>query len=133
MAADAAAVDPRLVQLDRRIVDEITDLEIISAIEDEVGVLDQLDDVGVVDVGDNRLDVNAGVDGPEFAGGRLGLGQVLGDIVLVEEHLALQVADFDEVAIDQAQMAYAGPDERVGQHGAQRATAAEGDVTMQEP
>jgi len=133
VTADAAAVDPRLVQLDCRIIDEIADLEIIGAVEDQVGIPDQFDDVGVVNVGDDGLDVNAGVDGAELASGGLGLGQVLGNVVLVEEDLALQVAGFDEVAIDQAQVADPGADKRVGQYGPQRPAAAESDVTVQEP
>src|SRR5205814_1179051 len=62
-----------------------------------------------------------------------GLGQVLGDVVLVEENLTLQVAGLDEVAVDQAQVADARADERVGQHGPQRSAAAQGDVTVQQP
>src|SRR5205823_3278589 len=64
----------------------------------------------------------------ELAGGGLGLGQIGRDVALVEEHLALKVTRLDEVAVDEAQVADAGADEDVGQHGAQRAAAAQGDV-----
>ena len=72
------------------------------------------------------------VDGAELAGGGLGLGQVLGHVVLVEQHLPLQVAGLDEVAVDEAQMADAGADQGVGQHGAQGAAAAQGHVAVEQ-
>ena len=56
-AADHAAVDPRLVQLDRRVVDQVARLEVVGAVEDQVGVAHQVEDIGVVDVGDDRLDL----------------------------------------------------------------------------
>src|SRR5262249_3709722 len=86
---------------------------------------DQFEDVGAVDVGDDGIDVDTGVDGGQFAGGGLGLGQVLGHVVFVEQHLPLQVARLDEIAVDQPQMADAGANQSVGQHRAQRATAAQ--------
>ena len=55
-----------------------------TAVKDEVGVVDQLDDVGAVDIGHHRLDVDGRIDGPELARGGLDLGQVLGHVVLVE-------------------------------------------------
>ena len=51
--------------------------------------------------------------------------------MLVEEHLALEVARFDEVAVHEAQMPHPGADERIGDHGAQRPAAAQGDVAVQ--
>ena len=48
------------------------------------------------------------------------LGRLLGDVVLVEEDLPLQVARLDEVAVDDADVADAGADQGVGQHGAER-------------
>ena len=121
VAADEAAVDPRLVQLHGHVVDQVTHLEVVGAVEDQIGVLGQFEDVGPIDVGDDRLDVNRRVDGREFSRGGLGLGQVLGDVLLVEEHLPLQVGRFDEVAIDDADMADAGANQGVGQHGAEGA------------
>ena len=55
-AADHAAVDPRLAQLDGRVVDQVAGLEVVGAVEDQVGVADQVEDVGVIQVGDDRLD-----------------------------------------------------------------------------
>ena len=44
--------------------------------------------------------VDRAVDLPELPRGGLGLGQVVGDVVLVEEDLALEVVRLDEVAVD---------------------------------
>ena len=99
-AADHAAVDPRLAELDRRVVDQVARLEVVGSVQDQVGVADQVEDIGVVDVGDDRLDRDRAVDRPELARGGLGLGQVVGDVVLVEQDLALEVVGLDEVAVD---------------------------------
>ena len=53
MTADAAAVDPRLTELDGRVIDQIADLEVVRAVENEVGVVGEIEDIGAVDVGDD--------------------------------------------------------------------------------
>ena len=60
-------------------------------------------DVGVVDVGNDGLDGDGGVDPGQLAAGGLGLGQVVGDVLLVEQRLPLQVVQLDEVAVDDPQ------------------------------
>ena len=63
-----------------------------------------------------------------FVAAASALGRLLGHVGLVEEHLPLEVARLDEVAVDDADEADAGADQRVGQHGAQRPAAAERDA-----
>ena len=77
--------------------------------------------------------VDLRVDRPQLARGGLGLGQVVGDVVLVEEHLPLEVVRLDEVAVDDPDVADAGADQVVGQHGAERPAAAERDAAGQQP
>ncbi len=55
--------------------------------------------------------------------GRHGIGQVLLDVPLGEEELALQIVVFDEVPVDDAQPAGAGPGQRACDHGPQRPAA----------
>ena len=117
--ADHPAEDPGLVQLHRRVVDQVAGLEVVGPVEDQVGVGDEVEDVGVVDVGDDRLDRHRRVDLPELPRGGLGLGQVGGDVVLVEEDLPLEVVGLDEVAVDDPDVPDPGPDQVVGQHGPQ--------------
>ena len=121
-----------MFELDRDIVDEIADLEVVGAVENDVGVLRQLQDIGPVDVGDDRLDGDGGVDRTQLARGRLRLGQVIGDVVFVEEDLTLKVVRLDEIAIDDADEADAGPHQGVGDHGAERAAAAQGDTAFEQ-
>ncbi len=94
--------------------------------------LAELHDVGAVDVGDDRLDRDRRVDLPQLARGGLGLGQVVRHVGLVEQHLPLEVARLDEVAVDDADEADAGADQGVGQHGAERAAAAERDARREQ-
>ena len=44
--------------------------------------------------------VDRAVDQPQLPRGGLGLGQVVGDVLLIEEDLALEVVGLDEVAVD---------------------------------
>ena len=60
------------------------------------------------------------------------LGRLLGDVVLVEQDLALKVMGLDEVAVDDPDRAHAGPGQVVGQHGPQRPAAAERDPALQQ-
>ena len=69
---------------------------------------------------------------PQLARGGLGLGQVVGDVVLVEQHLPLEVVRLDEVAVDDADEADAGADQVVGQHGAERTAAAQRDAAVEQ-
>ena len=101
-AADDAAEDPGLAELDRGVVDQVAGLEVVGAVQDQVGVAHQVEDVGVVDVGDDRLDLDRAVDQPQLPRGGLGLGEIVGDVLLVEEDLALEVVGLDEVAVDDA-------------------------------
>jgi hypothetical protein len=87
----------------------------------------------VVDVGDDRLDLDRAVDPAELARGGLGLGEVVGDVLLVEEDLPLEVVRLDEVAVDEPDVADPGADEVVRQHGAERPAAAEGDAAGHQP
>ena len=76
--------------------------------------------------------VDRAVDRPQLARGRLGLGQVVGHVLLVEEHLALEVVGLDEVAVDDADRPDARAGEVVGQHGTERPAAAERDPAFQQ-
>src|SRR5262249_33303795 len=69
---------------------------------------------------------------PELAGGGLRFGQILGHIVLVEKYLALKIIRFDEIAIDEAKVAHAGPAQRIGEHGAERSAATQSHMALQE-
>lgn len=126
-AADSSTVDPGLVQLDRCIIDQVADFEVIGAIKHQVDILHEVEDVGMVDIGHDGFDRDLGVNAAELAGSSLCLGNTCCDIIFIEENLPLQVMVFDEIAINDANKANASPDERVGQHRTQRTATTERD------
>ena len=107
----AGTVDPGDAVHYGDIIDKKTGLQVIGAVEDEIGALDEDFDGFVVSVGDKRLDVDLRVYATKLAGGGFGLGEVLGDIIFIEEHLSLEVAQLDEVAINELESAYPGTGE----------------------
>ncbi len=80
------------------------------------------------EVGDVGFDFDFGVEGANLAGGSDGLGQRLGGVGLVEEHLALQVAGLDVVAVDDAQVADSGAREQGSEGRAGGSAADDGDA-----
>ena len=121
--AQAAAVDPRNAELDGRVVEQEPRLEIVGAIDQAIDAVQQPLDVRVIDIGDDRFDFDLGIDLRQPILGRDRLGQAGGHVVLVVEHLPLQVVQLQEVAIDDPQLADAGPGQRVGDHRAERPAA----------
>ena len=89
---------------------------------------EQLFDVVGRQVGDVRLDLDFGVEAANLAGGGDGLGQRFGGIGLVEQHLALQVAGLDVVAVDDAQVADSGARQQGSKRRSGGAAAHDGDA-----
>ena len=85
---------------------------------------------GVVgdEVGGVRLDHDFRVEAADLAGGGDGLGQRLGGVGLVEEHLPLQIAGLDVVAIDDAQVADSGARQQRSEGRAGGSAADDGDA-----
>jgi hypothetical protein len=79
----------------------------------------------MIDVIDDRLDSHLAVDSAELSGGGLGLGQVRADVVLIEEHLSMEVMGLNEVSVDDAEVADTRAHEGIGEHAAQRSAADE--------
>jgi hypothetical protein len=75
-----------------------------------------------------RVDLDAGVDAGEVTAGGFGLGEGGAGVVFVEEHLALEVGGFDEVAVDEGKPADAGAGEKAGSGGSGGSDADDGDV-----
>jgi tetratricopeptide (TPR) repeat protein/predicted Ser/Thr protein kinase len=125
VAPHAAAVHPRLPELHARVVEEEPRLEVVGAVEHKVGVGDEPFDVPRVHVGHARLDGDVAVDLRELRRGGRGLRQVRAHVLLVEEHLALEVVELDEVAVADPQAADAGAGEVLGEVRAERAAADE--------
>ena len=102
------------------VVDDEAGLEIVRAVHDHVRAFYQLFDIRRIDVRDDAGDVDLGVDELQFPLGRSGLGHVLAHVLLIKENLALQVALFDEIAVDDTKIPHTRASEHVGNHGPQR-------------
>ena len=75
------------------------------------------------EVVDQTFDRDLRIDLVQLASRRLCLGQLIGDVLLIEQDLPLEVVEFEEVAIDDPQEPHAGPHERIRQHRPQRPAA----------
>src|SRR5208282_2238338 len=78
------------------------------------------------------LDLDRAVDQPELPRRGLCLGEIVPDVLLVEEDLPLQVVGLDEITVDDSQAAHSGPRQVVGQHGPERTAAAERDLAREQ-
>ncbi len=123
VGGDDAGVDPGDGQLQTGIVEQVAGREVVGAVHHQRRVLDQAQYIARVDVGDHRFDGDVPVDPAQLARRGLGLGQPGRDVVFVEERLALQVVEFDEVPVDDAQPANPSARQQVAQCRAGRAAA----------
>lgn len=132
LGGEACAVNPGEIVLYTDVVDEVTGLKVISSVEDELGIVAEGGDVGGIGVGDDGVDVDVAVDAAELAGCGDRLGELVRDVLFVEEDLALEVAELDEVAVDETEVADPGADEDVGEDGSEGAGADDGDACRAE-
>lgn len=71
-------------------------------------------DIGGNDVGDVSADLDFAVEGGDFAAGGFGFREGVAGVGLIEKDLALQVALFDEVAVNEGEGSDAGSGEEAG-------------------
>lgn len=127
VGADGGGVYPGAVVADAEVVDEVAGLEVVGAVEDDVGG-EEVGGVGWDEVGDVGGDADAGVDAGEMAAGGFGFGESGAGVVFVEEHLALEVGGLDEVAVYQGKPADASAGKEAGRGCAGGSYADDGDV-----
>ena len=123
VAGDGGGVNPGLAGFDGEFVDQKPRLEIVGAVENYVETREQLPDVARVHIRYDAFHGYAGIEGPQFALGRHGLGERVAGVGFIEKSLALQVRRLDEIAIDDANAADAGTHEQIGRRRADRAAA----------
>ena len=114
---DGAAVDPWCAARHTEVIQEISGLEVVQSIDDQITTVRQAADVGGIDVVDDRLHVDSGVDGPEAVTcrGRLRCA----DVRFVVEHLTLEIREFDDITIHKTDPTDASPREQVRGDGSQ--------------
>src|ERR1019366_7979337 len=103
VAGHGRPVDPRDAAAHGKIVDQVARLEVVGAIQDDIGIAQQLRRVGAGEIGDDATRADGRVDARDAALGRGGLGQRLGGVGLFEKPLPMQVAGLHVIAIDQGE------------------------------
>ena len=120
IATYGRAIDPRQSPADREVVDQIARLEIIRAIQHQLGRIQQFSDVGRRQISHLGFHRNICVDCGEPALRGNGFGQTLQRVPFVKQHLPLQIAGFDIITIDDAQAPHACPHQQRSHHRAGR-------------
>ena len=76
------------------------------------------------DVGNDRLDLDLGIDAPQLVRGRDRLRQSVGHVLLIVQHLPLQVVEFEKIAIHDPHESDARAHECFGDDRTQRTASA---------
>src|SRR5207247_5344757 len=103
--AEDAAVDVRLAQQNAGVVDEVARREVIGAVDDNVVRLQDVEGVGRGQLRLVEVDLHLRVDRLQAVLRRLELGSA--DVGRSVQHLTLQIAEVDDVEVDQAEAAEA--------------------------
>ena len=119
--AHGSAVYVRNAVFNREIVGQVPRLEVIQAVDENVNAGCVSSDVAVVEIVDDRRHSHLGIDARDPAPGGFGLRHRVGDILLVEQYLPLQVRELNNIAIRDHQVADAGARKKLGSHTAERA------------
>ena len=132
IAAYGGAIDPGDSAADGEIVDQIAGVEVVGAVQDQVRTGHQFGDIGGGEVGNYAARLDGRIDAAQGACGGGGFGQGLGGVGFFEQPLALQVAGFHVVAVDDGQAADSRAGQRGGMEAAQRAGADDGGMCAEQ-
>src|SRR5262249_34531945 len=129
---DSGPVDPRQSAAHAIIIDEVAGFEIIGPVEHQGGVTQQVIDVRRSQVGYYARNLHAGIDSPQSPLGSDGFGARFGSVGLVEEPLALEIAQFDVIAVDDGEASGACARKRSRLKAAESAAADDSDVRSEQ-
>ena len=131
VAADRRTVDPWNAAADRIIIQQVTRLEVVRSIQDEIRARQQSPDIGRCEIAHNPVDTCANVDRGKTLCRGGSLGERFGGISFFEEPLALEVAWLDVIAVYNDQPAYTGASQGCCLEAAQRTAAHDGRARLQ--
>ena len=103
VGAHGSCVDPGANLLDGVVVDEVAGFKIVGRVKNDVRSCEQSVDVRGDQIGYVGAHDGLTVEPGDFTPGGFCLGHCLARILLVEQDLALQIAFFDEVTVDDGQ------------------------------
>jgi hypothetical protein len=113
VAAHGGSIDPGLTRFHGKIVHQETRLKVVSTVENQIKVFQQLLYVAGVNISDHPFDGDARIDGLQLALRGNGFGENLAGISLIKENLTLQIRGLDEIAIDDSNTTDASPGEEI--------------------
>ena len=114
----------------RGVVEEVSGVEVVAAVDDEVVSSDEVVDVVGGQAQVVGVDVDVGVERAQGQASGVDLG--LSDAVVCVEDLSLEVGAVDEVAVDEGEVSDASGCEVEGGGGAEAAGAEEKDAGVEE-
>ena len=132
LASHRGSVNPGDSLFLREVVQQKAGLEVVGAVQNAIGTLDQGLGVAIVEVLHPVLHGYRGVDGLQAAPGGDRLGKALTNILFREQGLPLQVALLDKVPIDQAESSDACTGQRLGLHRSQSPAADDDHVAAEQ-
>ena len=103
MGSGAAREDPGNPAFQGDIVDQIANLKVVRAVENQIDIVSELPDIRKVSILHKRFDFDFRIHLAQPIRGTDGFGKMVFDILFREQNLSLQVAEFDEVAVNDAQ------------------------------
>lgn len=126
VGGDGGGIDPGSALLDSVVVDKVARLEVVGRVEEDVGSGEKRVDVRGCEVGDLSADIDLTVEERDFESRGFGFRQGVTRVGLVKQNLALEIAFFDEVAIDEGEGPDASAREQAGRRRAGGSAADEG-------
>jgi hypothetical protein len=130
VGAHAGPVDPGNARAHADVVEQEPRLEVVGAVQDEVGAGEQGVRVVGDEVGHDPAHLDVRVQRAQVCFRRRRLGHSERDVRLVEERLALQVRLLDEVAVHHGQGGHARAHHHLGSDGAERAASHDHDARL---
>lgn len=119
VAADGSAIDPGDSAFDREIVDEVAGFKVVGGIEDEVDALEEVFDVGCVEIDGEGFDGDFAIEEGDFGGGGGGFGALFAGMLFVKKPLPLEVGPLDDITVEDLEVSNTGPGESAGLEGAE--------------
>ena len=122
MASNHGSINPRLSQFYADIIDQKPGFKIVGSVQNEMDVFDKAFDIRKINIRYDRLNLNLGIDFLNLSFGGDRFRKILFDVLFVKENLALEIIEFNEIAIDDSDESHAGTCERIHQNGSERTT-----------
>jgi hypothetical protein len=96
-------MDPRFFQMKSSIVEKKTNFKVIRAVDPQISLIEQADNICRNDIDNVRFDHDVGIKPVKMASSRFGLSPPTYCILFVVQHLPLEIRPLDDISIEQQQ------------------------------